>query len=320
MTGRSVQEIQKYIDITNSYPIERRPKAQRRRRRILAPFLTGFGLLSLGFCSLGVGVAANIIDRSEGPISFIMSQVHNRFEEQNFAARPARVLVLSSLTSTPRPKSKGVIALKASESLTSLPRRSVCVRLCDGYFFPVGPLSQASDLPDHEAACTGLCPDAPTQLFVQPAGSDNIADAVSSNGAHYSALPVAFRNRTAADRICACHRGGAQSFSLREDFTLRKGDSIMTPSGIIVFRGAGRAPFAPNDFTVLAKASLPRDKRATLAAIERAALPNLRQATVGPLEPRKSLLAFNPPLPAPLTPASLDRSFHFVELRTSATN
>src|SRR5450432_1407982 len=102
MTGRSVPEIQKYIDITNSYPIERRPKAQRRRRRILAPFLTGFGLLSLGFCSLGVGVAANIIDRSEGPISFIMSQVHNRFEEQNFAARPARVLVLSSLTSTPR--------------------------------------------------------------------------------------------------------------------------------------------------------------------------------------------------------------------------
>jgi hypothetical protein len=320
MSGPSVHKMQNTVDIANSYPIGQPPKGHRRKRRILAPFLTGLGLLSVGFCSLGVGVAANIINRSEGPISFILGQVHSRFEEQNFAPRAAPVLVLSSLTSKPFPKSKGVIALKASESLTSLPRRSVCVRLCDGYFFPVGPLSQASDLPDHEAACAGLCPDAPTELFVQPAGSDNIADAVSLNGARYSALPVAFRNRTASDHTCACHRSAAEAFSLREDFTLRKGDSIMTPSGILVFRGAGRAPFAPKDFTVLAKASLPRDKRATLAAIERAALPNIRQTAAGPLEPRESLLAFNPPLPAPLAPASLDRSIHFVEQRASATN
>jgi Protein of unknown function (DUF2865) len=320
MTGRSVQGIQETDYIANTYPGERQPRAQRRRRRILAPFLTGLGLLALGFCSLGVGVAANIINRSEGPISFIMSQVHNRFEEQKFAPRPTPVLALSSLTSKPVHKSAGIVAVKASEVLTSLPRRSVCVRLCDGYFFPVGPLSQAGDLANHEAACSGLCPDAPTQLFVQPAGSDNIADAVSVDGAPYSALPVAFRNRTAANDTCACHRRAAEAFSLRDDFTLRKGDSVMTPSGIVVFRGAGRAPFAPRDFTVLAKASLPRDKRAALAAIERAALPNIRQAAAVPLEPRKSLLAFNPPLPMPLAPASLDRSIHFVEQRMSATN
>ena len=104
------------------------------------------------------------------------------------------------------------------------------------------------------------------------------------------------------------------------DATLRKGDSIMTPQGILVFRGAGRMPYAQTDFTTLANAAMPRDKREILAAIERAALPNIRQASAISAPPRKSEIAFAAPLPDSSKAASLNKSIHFVEPMISVSN
>jgi hypothetical protein len=152
-----------------------------------------------------------------------------------------------------------------------MPRRSVCVRLCDGFFFPVGPINSAGDVANHQADCAGLCPAAPTALYFQPAGSDKIEDAVSATGAPYSTLPVAFRNRTTEDNTCTCHRTLAQNYSVLRDFTLRRGDSVMTPRGFVVFQGARRLPYVRKDFTALAAdASMPRDKHAALREMEHA--------------------------------------------------
>ncbi len=163
------------------------------------------------------------------------------------------------------------------------------MRLCDGYFFPVGTLSRESDLHNQEAACAEQCPDAPTQLFVEPAGSDKIEDAISRNGAKYTALPVAFSNRITTDKTCACHRHPGEMLSLANDATLRGGDSIMTPKGIVVFRGSGRMPYAPGDFHNLAKASMPKDKREILVAIERAALPSIMRPSPSALAPAEQV-------------------------------
>jgi hypothetical protein len=159
-------------------------------------------------------------------------------------------------------------------------------------------------------------------LFVEPAGSDRIEDAVSPDGARYTALPVAFRNRATVDNTCTCHRHPGEAFSLLNDATLRKGDSIMTSKGIVVFRGAGRMPYAQSDFTTLANASMPRDKREILAAIERAALPNLHRASVAllPPLPRKAEIAFAAPLPDRSKATSANNSIHFVEAPVSASN
>jgi len=112
--------------------------------------------------------------------------------------------------------------------------RAVCVRLCDGFFFPSATSSGGDE------ACAAQCPDAPTARYTEPAGSDRIEDAVSTRGALYAALPVANRYQTTLDNMCACRhaRAGGYSESLLNDPTLRKGDVVMTPKGFVGFQGA----------------------------------------------------------------------------------
>jgi hypothetical protein len=141
------------------------------------------------------------------------------------------------------------------------------VRLCDGFFFP----SATSSGGDH--ACAVQCPDAPTALYTEPAGSDRIEDAVSTRGALYSALPVANRYQTTFDNACSCHHSLIRGYSasVLTDPTLRKGDLVMTPKGFLVFQGAKTRSITPSDFVALSQAPfLPKDLRAALVAMESA--------------------------------------------------
>ena len=152
--------------------------------------------------------------------------------------------------------------------------QSVCVRLCDGFFFPVGSYHGRSDAASHESVCQSQCPGAPTALYVRPNASSRIEDSVSAReGRKYSALAVALRYTQTNDRTCSCKPAGAVSLAmapLQRDFTLRKGDSVMTVTGVKVFQGSkGRAPKAA-DFMALARSSdVDPRQRATLKALER---------------------------------------------------
>ncbi len=144
---------------------------------------------------------------------------------------------------------------------------AVCVRLCDGFFFPSATSSGGDE------ACAAQCPDAPTARYTEPAGSDRIEDAVSTRGALYSALPVANRYQTTFDNTCSCRRSliRAYSASSLNDPTLRKGDLVMTPRGFLVFQGAKTRPVTRSNFVALSQApSLPKDLRAALVAMESA--------------------------------------------------
>ena len=79
MIGRSVQGLPKAIDIAGLSFTEASKTPPRRRRRTLAAFLTGAGLIVLGFGSLEAGVAAGLVNGSNSPIAFITSQVQDRF-------------------------------------------------------------------------------------------------------------------------------------------------------------------------------------------------------------------------------------------------
>ena len=150
---------------------------------------------------------------------------------------------------------------------TGANRLAVCVRLCDGFFFPSATSSGGDE------ACAAQCPDAPTARYTEPAGSDRIEDAVSTRGALYSALPVANRYQTTFDNTCRCHRSLIRGYSASSlnDPTLRKGDLVMTPKGFLVFQGAKTRPVTSSDFVALSQApSLPKDLRAALVAMERA--------------------------------------------------
>ena len=191
-----------------------------------------------------------------------------------------------------RGRSTGASTSTADEA-RGLPRRAVCVRLCDGFFFPVGDLRSGEDAPAQEELCAGLCPSAPTRLYVIPSGSEKIEDAVSlRDGRNYTALPVAFRSASATDRTCTCHREGeAQQVSVLKDFTLRAGDSVMTESGVKVFRGSQRWPYTPRDFTALTQTHrLSGAARGALTTLERGGLraKNRRNVSI-PAAPRAAV-------------------------------
>lgn len=143
--------------------------------------------------------------------------------------------------------------------------KAVCVRLCDGFFFPTASISGG------EAACAAQCPDAPTALYTMP--TEHIEDAVSSTGKRYSALPVAKRYQTSFESTCTCRRDtvASRANELLHDATLRKGDVVMTAAGFRVYQGDGYGPNEPKDFVALSRArDVSKAQRAALAAMERA--------------------------------------------------
>lgn len=89
------------------------------------------------------------------------------------------------------------------------PRRLVCVRKCDGFFFPLAGASGSSG--NDSELCRAQCPNAEVEVFVSPAYGD-IKFAVSLSGMPYVSLPNAFKYRTSYDPACGCRKPG-QSWS-----------------------------------------------------------------------------------------------------------
>ena len=81
--------------------------------------------------------------------------------------------------------------------------RTLCVRTCDGYYFPISFSASGGELQRDETACRALCPGKEVALYVQPNGEDG-GPMFSLAGEPYTALPTAFRYRSEYNRECAC--------------------------------------------------------------------------------------------------------------------
>lgn len=80
--------------------------------------------------------------------------------------------------------------------------RTVCVRTCDGYFFPVSFGASEGNLGRDQSTCSNACPGA--RLFYSRAHGDNIDDMVDMSGQRYSRLPNANLFRTQYVESCKC--------------------------------------------------------------------------------------------------------------------
>jgi len=81
--------------------------------------------------------------------------------------------------------------------------RSVCVRTCDGFFFPISYSTYAGRLAQDAARCQSSCA-APAELYVYRNPGQEIDQAISLNGVPYQELPAAFKYRTTYVKGCSC--------------------------------------------------------------------------------------------------------------------
>jgi hypothetical protein len=86
--------------------------------------------------------------------------------------------------------------------------RTVCVRTCDGFYFPISFATVPARFPDDEKTCKALCPAAEANLFSYRNPGEDMSSAVSINGQPYSSSPNAFRYRQEFNPSCACKAAG----------------------------------------------------------------------------------------------------------------
>ena len=86
--------------------------------------------------------------------------------------------------------------------------RTVCVRTCDGAYFPVSFATYPARFPDDEKTCKALCPATEATLFAYRNPGEDINQAVSISGQPYTSLPNAFKYRTEFNPSCACKAAG----------------------------------------------------------------------------------------------------------------
>jgi Protein of unknown function (DUF2865) len=82
--------------------------------------------------------------------------------------------------------------------------RTRCVRLCDGYYFPLSYGTDASDFGAEQQSCQSSC-SSPAELFYEQSGDDDPSHMISVAGRPYDDLPNAYRYRRQYIESCRCH-------------------------------------------------------------------------------------------------------------------
>jgi hypothetical protein len=110
--------------------------------------------------------------------------------------------------------------------------RTVCVRTCDGFYFPISYSTSPDRFSDDEMACQRMCPASEVSLYTYHNPGEEMAQAVSLNGRPYSELPTAFQYRKSMSPECSCRRPGeswAQTLkAIGPDDTVVPGDVVVT--------------------------------------------------------------------------------------------
>lgn len=154
-------------------------------------------------------------------------------------------------------------------------RRAVCVRACDGYYFPALPVSRAADLAAQQASCEKLCPGAQATLFVFPEGSDKLEETkAAKSGETYAELLARLDLNDPRAKSCSCQTeatAAAATQALLSDSTLRPGDSVVTSQGVRIVKRGSHYPYKETDFLSLAESeNVPLSQKSALYAIEKA--------------------------------------------------
>lgn len=110
--------------------------------------------------------------------------------------------------------------------------RTMCVRMCDGYYFPISYAVPQAAFHRDQNACTAMCPGARVELHYHRVPDEEAEEMVSAaTGLPYREMTNAFRHRqtgTQAPRGCGCN---AAAVSADRGFVVIGGDH---GSGIVI--------------------------------------------------------------------------------------
>jgi Protein of unknown function (DUF2865) len=109
--------------------------------------------------------------------------------------------------------------------------RTLCVRTCDGYYFPISYSTVPNKFADDERLCQRLCPATEAILFSHRNPGEDVTRAVSGSGKLYSELPAAFSYRKQFNPACSCRSPGqswAEALRQVDDQTIERGDIVVT--------------------------------------------------------------------------------------------
>jgi hypothetical protein len=109
--------------------------------------------------------------------------------------------------------------------------RTICVRTCDGFYYPISYAADPSRFANDDKTCRQSCPASDAQLYIYRSSGEDVNQAVSVAGQQpYTSLPNAFRYRTSVDKTCTCRQPGAswaQTMQNVDDNTVEQGDIIV---------------------------------------------------------------------------------------------
>jgi hypothetical protein len=109
--------------------------------------------------------------------------------------------------------------------------RTICVRTCDGYYYPVSYATTPDRFRDDEQTCQRTCPASEVALYTYHNPGEDVQQAVSLSGRLYTDLPTAFQYRKAMSPACSCRRPGE---SWAEALKVMGPDATVAPGDVVV--------------------------------------------------------------------------------------
>ena len=109
--------------------------------------------------------------------------------------------------------------------------RTICVRSCDGFYYPISFATTPERFRDDEQTCQRMCPASEVTLYTYHNPGEEVAQAVSLNGRLYTELPAAFSYRKALNPACSCRKPGE---SWADALKVNGGDDTIAPGDVVV--------------------------------------------------------------------------------------
>jgi hypothetical protein len=139
--------------------------------------------------------------------------------------------------------------------------RTLCVRLCDGYYFPISNAASGTRLGHDADMCQASC-GVEARLFYYPNAGGDVESMVDLTGMAYSALPNAFKYRKTLVESCRCRPQPWSQAERQRHQSYAQGTAVATGTRAILdsSKAADKPSQGPPGYEVIAGGLTPEER------------------------------------------------------------